>query len=145
MSTSPTFHIDAPLSPLYQRQLLKAVSEQGAIVEFAHRDDSLDQAIDAGAGAAIATAAFEFVMLVMLLADRRASRDWTTARVEAHVRDEAAKVFGTTELENLRYADLRAFLSGERTNCVVTAEIDDEDYAFVVGREGDIVVISLQR
>lgn len=147
MDESPqieTVVIAAPLSPLYRSAIREAASsDRPLIVRFELDADSTTHRLDGALTASIAAAVLQFVSIVLQWQLRPRGPDWSLERVEATVREEAAKAFGIANPVPVRYQGLRAFLDGTAARCGVVAEYNDEDYLFIVDRTGSTVSIRM--
>ena len=139
-----TVVISAPLTPLYRSAIRDAASSyEGLTFQFELDGDSTTHRLDGALTASIAAAVLQFVSIVMQWQLRPRAPDWSLERVEATVREEAAKAFGIANPIPVRYQGLRAFLDGTVDRCGVVAEHNDEDYLFIVDRTGATISIRM--
>jgi hypothetical protein len=139
--------ISAPITTVYRRALeaLMTARSPHCALKFKDRADSLDQQLDVGVTAELAAAVFALIGLIMDFQTRKEGKNWTLERVNTAIREESAKAFGRANAHPLRYAGMREFLEGNNDTCLVTVEIDDEDYVFVVNRNGSAIAIKLEQ
>jgi hypothetical protein len=144
MHDSTSFEITMPLGALYRRDLTAAVRRVwNASVEFGDREDSLDQHLDVATAATFACAVFQLIGVIVQVAMWNRTEPWSLDRVDAIVREEAAMAFGVAHVAAVRYAGLREFLDGNSSACAVSVEIEDEDYVFIISRDGPTIVMHL--
>ena len=129
-------------STLLRRRAIAFVRQRfvGA-VDCSSQDHRLGQAVDATLALTLVGVVAALAQLAVALETRHKRQEWTVDRAKEAVRVAAAEFVGTDNITNLRFEGLTDFLSERRRAMRVTAEIDDEEYSFVVRRDGDTLFV----
>lgn len=136
--------LDERFGPLARREIQRFLrSECSREIEVVSMGSGAEQHLDTITATQLVGCVCSIAAFIVRSIEAREARKWDVARVREKTLDAAVRLTGSGTVENFRYEGIEEFISKRQKWCKVTVEIDDEDYAFYLSRDGDALGVRL--
>jgi hypothetical protein len=136
--------LDGRFGPLTRQQIEKSLQREfERTIKVESLDTNLEQHMDFVAAIGLVSAVCGIASFIMEIEEHIEKSRWTVPKINERILSAAIRVTGSQHLSHFRYVGINEFLSGKKKWCMVTIEIDDEDYRFYLERDGNTILIKL--
>jgi hypothetical protein len=136
--------LDDRFGPLTRQQIQNSLQLKfERVIKVESLGTNLEQHMDFVATIGLVSAVCGIALFMMEIEEHIEKSRWTISKINEKILSAAIRITGSQNLSHFRYVGINEFLSEKKKWCMVTIEIDDEDYRFYLERDGNTIMIKL--